>query len=244
MILIIGTTKDDILYFKNRMRVKEEGQITKNYPYFVGKLANKNVCLAYTGFSNIASSAVTSFMLTEFKPYLVIMTGAASTLNNKAKQKDLFISERVYLGDVDLSSYSDELKFGQIKNLPPFFSCDEDYIKMLETINSKTENLHLLRGPLISTNTFYNDQKLASKVIKDKFGNIESMTAFDTEAGGVAATCAIYEVPFLMLKVINYHIGDELEFISSPRISVEAQPQIGYIIEVLLEELVHSFEQF
>lgn len=244
MILIIGTTKDDIIYFKNRMRIKEEGKINKNYPYYVGRMANKDVCLTFTGFSNLASSAVTSYMLAKFKPYIVIVTGAVSTINPKAKQSDLFMAEKIYLGDVDLSSYSDEMKFGQIKNLPPFFSSDEDYIKMIETINSKTENRHLLRGPLISTNTYFNDQKLANKVIKEKYSSIESMTAFDTEAGGVAAACGIFDVPWLLLKVVNYHIGDEIEFISSQRVSVEAQPQIGYIIEVLLEELIHSFNEF
>ena len=82
-----------------------------------------------------------------------------------------------------------------------------------------------------------------SGVFNKNFGNIESMLAFDTEAGGIVTACGIYDVPFLMLKVINYHIGDEMEFISSPRVSVEAQPHIGNIIEVLLEELVHSFGQ-
>lgn len=244
MILIIGTTKDDIIYYKNRMRVKEEGKINAVFPYYVGKLANKDVCLTYTGFSNISSGIITSFMISKFRPYIVIITGAASTLNSKVEQADLFIAEKIYLGDIDLTSYDDEVKYGQIKNLPPFYSSDEDYIRMIETINSKTENRHLLRGPLISTNAFYNDAKLATKVIKDKFGNIESMTAFDTEAGGIATTCVIYGVPWLLLKVISYHVGNEIEFISSPRISVEAQPHIGYIIEVLLEELVHSFNEF
>lgn len=242
MILIIGTTEDDIIYYKNRMRVKTEGKIANKYPYFVGRMANKDVCLTYTGYSNLASGVVTSFMLEKFTPYIVIITGAASTLNKKAKQGDLFVTERIYLGDVDLTSI-DDLKFGQIKNLPPFFSSDEDYIKMVETINSRTENLHLLRGPLVSTNKYFNDKKTAELAINKNFGNIESMLAFDTEAGGIVTACGIYDVPFLMLKVINYHIGDEMEFISSPRVSVEAQPHIGNIIEVLLEELVHSFSQ-
>lgn len=240
MILIIGTTQDDIIYYKNRMRIKEEGRISDKYPYYVGRLANKDVCLTYTGFSNLASGVVTSHMIAKFMPYLVIITGAVSTLNAKAKQSDLFIAEKVFLGDVDLRSY-EEVKYGQIKNLPSFFSCDDDYIKLIETINSRTENLHLLRGPLISTNTFYNNAKVANDVLKEHFSNIESMTAFDTEAGGVAVACAIYSVPFLLLKVVSYHVGDEREFITSLRKSIEAQPHIGYVIETLLEELTHSF---
>lgn len=240
MILIIGTTEDDILYFKNRMRVKEEGKIASKYSYFVGRMANKDVCLTYTGYSNLASGVITSYMLEKFSPYIVIITGSVSTLNKKAHQKDLFIAERIYLGDVDFTAV-DNLKFGQTNNLPPFYSSDEDYIKMLEIINSKTENLNLLRGPLISTNKYFNDKKEAELSISKNFGNIESMLAFDTEAGGIVAACGIYDVPWLLLKVVNYHVGDAMEFISAPRISVEAQPHIGYIIEALLEELVHSF---
>lgn len=240
MILIIGTTEDDILYFKNRMRIMENGKIANKYPYFVGRMANKDVCLTYTGYSNLQSSVITGYMLEKFNPYIVIITGAVSTLNKRAQQKDLFIAERIYLGDVDFTSL-DNLKFGQINNLPPFYSSDEDYIKMLEIINSKTENINLLRGPLISTNKYFNNRKEAEANLSKNFASIESMLAFDTEAGGIVTACGMYDVPWLLLKVINYHVGDEIEFISAPRISVEAQPHIGYIVETLLEELVHSF---
>jgi hypothetical protein len=41
MILIIGTTEDDIFYFKNRMRITEENKIVTRYPHYVGTFPAK-----------------------------------------------------------------------------------------------------------------------------------------------------------------------------------------------------------
>ena len=60
MILIIGTTEDDIFYFKNRMKITEKSTIASKYPYYVGTFAGKDICLAYSGYSNIASAVVAS----------------------------------------------------------------------------------------------------------------------------------------------------------------------------------------
>ncbi|HOC81239.1 MAG TPA: hypothetical protein PKK21_05145, partial [Bacilli bacterium] len=64
MILIIGTTEDDIFYFKNRMRITEENKIVTRYPHYVGTFAGKDICLAYSGYSNVASAVVASYMIT------------------------------------------------------------------------------------------------------------------------------------------------------------------------------------
>jgi hypothetical protein len=48
--------------------------------------------------------------------------------------------------------------------------------------------------------------------------------------------------PWLLLKAVNYQIGKDEQLLSSLRIGIEAQPYIGNLIETLLEELVHSFD--
>lgn len=242
MILIIGTTEDDIFYFKNRMKISEKNMIASKYPYYVGTFAGKDICLAYSGYSNIASAAVTSFMITKYKPYIVICVGTVSAFSENLHQSELFIAERVYLGDIDFTPLGTNTRYGQIKEMPAFYSSEEDYIKLIETINSRTENLHIGRGPLISTNVFFKNRKKANELLENNFAHIESTTAFDTEAGGVITACYIQEVPWILLKAVNYEIGKDAQLMSSLRIGIEAQPHIGSLIETLLEELVHSFD--
>ncbi|MFA7020847.1 MAG: hypothetical protein WC215_04775, partial [Bacilli bacterium] len=78
MILIIGTTEDDIFYFKNRMKIIEKNKIASKYPYYVGTFAGKDICLAYSGYSNIASAVVAGFMISKYKPYIVVCVGTVS----------------------------------------------------------------------------------------------------------------------------------------------------------------------
>jgi nucleoside phosphorylase len=146
------------------------------------------------------------------------------------------------LGDIDFTPLGGNTRYGQIKEMPAFYSSEEDYIKLIETINSRTENLHIGRGPLISTNIFFKNRKKANELLNNNFAHIESTTAFDTEAGGVITACYVHEVPWLLLKAVNYQIGKDEQLLSSLRIGIEAQPYIGNLIETLLEELVHSFD--
>lgn len=242
MILIIGTTEDDIFYFKNRMKITEKSTIASKYPYYVGTFAGKDICLAYSGYSNIASAVVASAMIARHHPYIVICVGTVSAFSENLHQSELFIAERVYLGDIDFTPLGGGTRYGQIKEMPAFYSSEEDYIKLIETINSRTENLHIGRGPLISTNVFFKNRKKANELLNSNFAHIESTTAFDTEAGGVITACYVHEVPWLLLKAVSYQIGRDEQLLSALRVGIEAQPHIGNLIETLLEELVHSFD--
>jgi len=242
MILIIGTTEDDIFYFMNRMKITEKNTIATKFPYYVGTFAGKDICLAYTGYSNIASAVVASYMIDRYKPYIVICVGTVSGYSENLHQSELFIAERVYLGDIDFTPLGGNVRYGQIKEMPAFFSSEDDYVKLIETINSRTENLRIGRGPLISTNVFFKNRKKANELLNSNFAYIESTTAFDTESGGIIAACYIHEVPWLLLKAVNYEIGHDEQLLSSLRVGIEAQPHIGSLIETLLEELVHSFD--
>lgn len=47
MILIIGQTHDDILYFENIMHNKENEELFNTIPLITGTIYNQDVCLAY-----------------------------------------------------------------------------------------------------------------------------------------------------------------------------------------------------
>ncbi|HOA11333.1 MAG TPA: hypothetical protein PKO14_02845, partial [Bacilli bacterium] len=107
MILLLGTTPDDILYIKNRMIMKEKGAVNKDeHFYFVGEYGGKEICMTYTGHSNIMSAVLTSYMIRKFNPYLVISIGSAQSASSNLNQGDLFIAERVYIADLDYNNYT------------------------------------------------------------------------------------------------------------------------------------------
>lgn len=242
MILLLGTTPDDILYYKNRMKITKRGFIHDDHPYFVGTFAAKEICLTYTGNSNLMSAVITSYMIKTFEPYLVIMIGSLYSASSKLKQGDLFIAERLYMGDVDYASFED-LHFAQALHMLSYYTTDDQYIKYIETLNSQSHNYTLVRGPLISMNKFYVDLEAAKKVIKKQEHFLGGATAFDTEAGGTVAACNFYQTPWLLLKSISYEIGNDKQVISFVRKGLEAQPNIGYLIELLFNFLNTSLEE-
>lgn len=242
MILLIGTTPDDILYYQNRMKLTATGEIQQGHPYYIGTFAGKEIALTYTGNSNLMSAVIASFMVKKFEPYLVIMIGSLYSADEGLKQGDLFIAERLYMGDVDYASFED-LHFSQALHMSSYYTTDDQYIKYIEILNSQAYNLKLVRGPLISMNKFFVNLKDTKKVVDAQDNYLGGATAFDTEAGGVVAACNFMQTPWLLLKAVSYEIGQDNQLISFVRKGLEAQPSIGHLIELLFNFLNTSVEE-
>lgn len=241
MILILGTTPDDIIYFQNRMKLEKSGSIRGIHPYYVGRFADKDICVTFTGNSSLMSATITSYMITKFDPYVVFAVGTVYSASDGLKQGDYFIAERVYLGDVDYSAFED-LQFSQVIHMSNYYTSEDSYIKHLERLNSTAGNLTIMRGPLISMNRFFVDRKQAQKVIDRQESYLGGRTAFDTEMGGIVASCRFYEVPWILLKAVSYEIGKDDQLLSFVRKGLEAQPNIGHLLGLLFDFLNHSLE--
>lgn len=242
MILLVGTTPDDILYYKNRMKITKKAEIHPGHPYYLGRFANKDIALTYTGNSNLMSAVISSYMIKTYEPYVVIAIGSLYSASQKLKQGDLFIAERLYMGDVDYASFED-LHFAQALHMQSYYTTEEEYIKYIEILNSQSHNLTLVRGPLISMNKFYVDFDAAQKVVKKQESFLGGAVAFDTEAGGIVAACNFFQTPWLLLKSISYEIGNDKQVISFVRKGLEMQPHIGHLIELLFNFLNTSLEE-
>ncbi|MCX5775693.1 MAG: hypothetical protein NTV44_04980 [Firmicutes bacterium] len=120
MILIIGTTNDDILYFKTKMNLASTELIAGKHEVYLGTYSGKEVCVTTSQFSNSLSAMITGLCLEKYHPYLVINVGSVHAIDETLHQGDLFLAERIYLGDVDLTPWGD-LKYGQICDMPVFY---------------------------------------------------------------------------------------------------------------------------
>lgn len=241
MIVILGTTPDDILYIRNRMILKEKGALKGGHFYYVGYYAGKEVALTHTGNSNFISGVIATYMIRKFDPYLVLAVGSCSSASEGLNQGDYFIAERVYLGDFDFNSFEDR-KFTSALNMNSYYITHDNYIRHIERLNSASGNFKLVRGPLISVNKFYKSRKEAQEVIDKQENYLGGKTAFDTEMGSIVTACRFYDVAWLFIKSINYEIGKNEQLLSHVRKGVEAQPYIGNLVEQLFDLLATSVE--
>lgn len=241
MILLLGTTPDDILYIKNRMIMSEKGALKGQHFYYVGHYAGKEICMTYTGNSNLMGAVIASYMIRKFDPYLVIAIGSCSSASEGLHQGDLFIAERVYIGDIDYNSFEDKM-FTSALHMSSYYITEDMYLRHLERLNSASSNYRLVRGPLIAANKFFTKKEEADALIAAQENFLVGKVAFDTEMGGIVTCSRFYEVPWILIKSINYEIGKDDQLLSHVRKGVEAQPRVGELIEQLFVFLNTSLE--
>ena len=102
MILIVGSTHDDILYFESVMTERHEETIFDIYKIQVGKISNQQVILAYDLYTSYMSLLVTNYILNKYFVILVFSVGKCVTYNNDFKCGDIAVSKRVIFGDVKI----------------------------------------------------------------------------------------------------------------------------------------------
>lgn len=179
---------------------------------------------------------VTGLCLEKYHPYLVINVGSVHAIDETLHQGDLFLAERIYLGEVDLTPWGG-LKYGQICEMPVFYHSEYEYLNLIETLNKQMKNKNLRRGLLLATDKFYTDREKVDSIINHHFASVAGICAIDTEAGGIANACHFFDTPWITLKSISYVVGHENELVNFVRKGLEAQLAIGTIISAVFNEL-------
>jgi adenosylhomocysteine nucleosidase len=237
MILIIGSTNDDILYFRTKMDIASVDRIAGKTEVFLGSYAGKDVAVTTSGLSNSLSAMITGLCLERYHPYFVLNVGSIHALDENLKQGDLYMADRVYFGGTDFTPWGSSIKYGQIPSMPQFFVSEDDYLLMIESIAKKMTNKAVARGFVMSTNKFYTNREKAESLINHHFAYVDGIDAFDTELGGISSTCRAFDIPWIALKSISYVIGHQDELMNFIRKGLESEPLIGSIISTLFLEL-------
>lgn len=233
MIAFIGTTEDDILYFKTKMVLQKEETVFDSIHVYIGVLAKKDICVVATGYSLEVSACITTAILDKYDPYLVFNIGSVHSFEKQLKQGDIFLAERVYMADIDLTPVG-RLNYGEVPELPPFYISENSLLNEIESQSVTISNKYLVRGSLLCSNKFFTKSEEIEPLMKEHFLNSGNLIATDTESGGVALACSLKNVPYVCLKSVSYEMDQESQLINHIRKGLEVQPIIGKIITKLL----------
>jgi len=237
MILIIGSTPDDIIYFVNRMHIASEETLANRTKVYVGEFSRQQIVVSHTGNTMMMASLMTGILIEKYHPYLVINVGYAHSISPLIKQGELFLAKRVYLGQVDLTPIGGKLKFGQVPGASLFAHSEDMCLNILEMHNNREANVKIVRGFIMSSNLMMTDIDSTKKFVKEHYQGFENIIAVDTEAGGVAVACQFFDVPIVCLKAVTYEVGNKEQFVARERIGVEMTPIIGNLVGHLFTEL-------
>ena len=208
MILIVGSSRDDVLYFNNVMRNKSEGVILNKFPISIGTIFNQNVIVVHEVYTSLVASMVTSYIINHYDIILAINGGRCSGFTQTLKTGDIAISRCMVALDSDQTSYLPDVRVGQI----PTFDQKVDFSEKIKpTLKTALEKLSLGRQLdcyYMSSDTVYtNRDQLAQYTNEGVLLGIDGNIVFDCESIGIGVVCGTYDIPFIAVKVVQNIIG-------------------------------------
>lgn len=211
MILIFGSTHDDVSYFEDQLKNKATEKIFGKYDLLTGTMFNQNVGIIYGGFTNYISVAIVSRIIAKNYVVLVINVGKGSAYGDGLKNGDAVISRQVYLGEVNQTGIQDAI-LGQIPRCPQSFVVDP-YI--LETLNNSLNKVvrknNTKIGTYVSVEKVLHSPKDLEGITSSSgviFGHKEDVIV-DSVTGGIALACYLNDTPFISIEIVEKHIGEE-----------------------------------
>ena len=209
MILIIGSTHDDILYFESVMTNKREEKILNIYPLVFGSIFNQEVVLAYDMYTSYISTFITSYIIQKYFVVLIFVVGKCIAYTEDVKPGDIVISKRVILGDVDQIKEAN-VKLGQIPGLPRSLECREEVVGYITSSLEKRSYSRYEIATFVSANMILDrDAKINSLVMNDYVLGHKNSLVFDCTSGGAFFSAAMYKIPIISIKVAEVAINHE-----------------------------------
>lgn len=207
MIAIVGSAHDDILYFESIMNNKKKEVIFNRYEVTIGMIFNQEILLMCNLYTSVLSASIINYILSHHYISLVINVGKCISVSKDLKDGDIVISHRVIDVNCDLTTVQNT-EMGQIPGFDRIFDVQNDIITYLTAgVNKRTFTPSSLGTVLSSDNL--SDETL--RFLKEKraiFGE-DTHLVFDSNSAGVALSCTLYDIPFIVAKVVERTLDRE-----------------------------------
>lgn len=209
MIGIIGAMEEEVALLSQAL-TKTVIHSIGPFRFMQGLLGNQEVVLLQCGIGKVQAAVGCALLIDHFKPRLIINSGSAGGISSDLAVGDLVISEGALYHDVDVTAFGYEA--GQIPGQPPIFSADRKSEEIAEKAfeNLKKEGtlppaVRCTRGIIGSGDSFMHDPERIT-ALKKRFPRV---CAVEMEGAAIAHTCALFGVPFVILRSISDVAGKE-----------------------------------
>ena len=231
LIGIIGALKIEIEGFKSIMtstQTHEYGGIE----FITGEIGKQRVVVAKSGMGKVFAGICAQTMIDYFSPDLIVNTGIAGTLNEKAGILDVVVANRTLQHDVDSSPIGDPV--GLVSGLPDvYMNCDKDAVEKIYDV-TQALGLNCIIGTIASGDTFIADAE-KKQWIRSFFG----ADACEMEGGAIGQVCTFRNVPFCIIRTISDGGNEDAEM-DYPRFSALAANQSIRIVRAFAESVARD----
>lgn len=202
MIVIVGDTHDDILYFETVLANKKEVEILDRYRASIGTIFSQEALVIGGMNSSILTSAVLTHILDNYFVDLVFVVGKCLSVAEHSRSVNVALSSNVIDANIDLSMFKD-VGMAQIPGFQREFPVQEDIYGYLAEALEKRPAIDFVKASYLSTDNMSQDMVNYLKENKTLFFKNDEYFVIDHNSSGVAVACTLKSVPFIVAKVVE-----------------------------------------
>ena len=209
MIMILGSTHDDILYFESVMVNKKEDMIFDKYKTLIGTIFNQEVIIVWDIFTCYESTLITSYIIEKYFVILAFVVGKCVAFSPNLVTGDIVISRRILIGDVNQIKEAN-VRLGQIPKFPHSFESDPEVIKYLVSSIEKRSFVKNELCSMVSSNVVLDTHERIKNIEMGGYvlGHNNNVVC-DCTSGGVAIAGYLHKVPVIAVKVVERKIDEK-----------------------------------
>lgn len=207
MIVIIGETHDDILYFDSVLANRREEVLLKRFKVSFGTIFSQEILVIHELYTSILSSTILLYILDKYYVDLVISVGRCMSVSKNIKNGDIIVSKKVVDVNVDLTMFND-VAMAQIPGYDRDFKVQDDILLYVTQGLEKRISVNFHHAVFLSTDNM-------SKQVTDSLKERRSIFAMDNEnlvidhnSAGIALASKIKDVPFIVVKVAENNLSE------------------------------------
>lgn len=230
-IVIVVAMDKELATFKKELNNLQQINL-RNREIYLGSLNGHEIILAKTGIGKVAAGSFLTTLIERYHPTLVINMGIAGGFNKDIKTLDTIVVTKAVYSDVDMTSdeFSD-LAYGQLEEMPPYFTIDEKLIKLVHNIVGDDAYY----GTIATGDQFVTDYERCKKIVESYFNDL-NVLAFDMESAAFLHVCYLYDIPCLVIRTISDIIGSTTPLDYS-NFSTIASNKVGTICKKLIDNM-------
>ena len=237
MILIVGSTKDDVLYFESKMRNKKaETVLTDSFHLITGNIFNQKAGLLYNVHSSYLSTLVVHEVIKKYHVILVVNVGYAASYSKELKDGEVVLIRQTYFGDVNFTKMQHTM-LGQIPSQPQAFASDGYVTQLFSRALDNTLKSKYSTGSLVSINKVPESKDDLREISFENtvLGRNDNILV-DSDGAGCALAAHIDNVPFVCIKVCERTIDSRLTVQHYLKV-LEKYADVGKAVTSLIGEI-------
>lgn len=168
------------------------------FKLYQARYQKRDVIVGLSGIGKVSAAAMTSYMIMNYKPTLIINIGSAGGLDESLQLGDMVVATMCAYHDFDIRAFGHEMSYEKGWYV---FKTESEIIKKIHTLS--IPNLHC--GPMVCGDQFISERYLFEQMRSRYHG----VLATDMESTAIAHVASLHNTPWVIARAISDLVFDD-----------------------------------